>query len=130
MHPGAVDPHVTTATVEATVCRPGGYTESVRPPVSVTTPEKRTSLSAYGTAGPAGATEFDHLVPLALGGFPNSPANLWPEPGAGPNPMDTLENALRDLLCSHRIDLNVAQRMIASDWVTAYRQILGHDPTG
>ena len=128
--PGAVDPHVTADTIDTTVCRPGGYTDSVRPPVSVTTPEKRAALAAYGNPGPASITEFDHLVPLALGGSPNSPANLWPEPGASPNPKDTLENALRDLLCAHRIDLAVAQRMIAADWVAAYRQILGHDPTG
>lgn len=69
-------------------------------------------------------------MPLALGGSSNSPANLWPEPGASPNPKDTLEYALRDLLCSHRIARGEAQQMIATDSVTAYRQILGHDPTG
>jgi hypothetical protein len=69
-------------------------------------------------------------VPLELGGTPNSAANLWPEPGSSPNPKDKLEGALHDLLCAHRIALTAAQRMIAIDWITAYRQILGTPPPG
>lgn len=128
--PGAVDPHVTAATVDTTVCRPGGYTSTVRPPTRITDPEKRLSLSAYNNTDPARTTEFDHLVPLSLGGAPNSPANLWPEPGGSPNPKDKLEGALRDLLCAHRIALSDAQEMIATNWVAAYQQILGQNPPG
>lgn len=128
--PGAVDPHVTPDTVDTTVCRPGGYTSTVRPPSWVTGQEKRLALTAYGNpAAAAASTEFDHLVPLSLGGSPNSPANLWPQPGASPNPKDTLEGALRDLLCAHRIALRDAQQLIATDWVTAYQQILGRSPS-
>ena len=79
---------------------------------------------------PAGTTEFGHLVPLSLGGAPNSAANLWPEPGGSPNPKDKLEGALRDLLCAHRITLGDAQQMIATNWVDAYRQIFGQNPPG
>ncbi len=126
--PGAVDPHVTEATVNTTVCRPGGYTSTVRPPTSVTDPEKRPALAAYGqTASPSGY-ELDHLVPLSLGGTPNTAANLWPEPDPTPNPKDKLEGALHDLLCAHRISLDDAQRMIAENWITAYQQILGTSP--
>jgi hypothetical protein len=35
--PGAVDPHVIQAMICATICRPGGYTSTVRPPASVPT---------------------------------------------------------------------------------------------
>jgi len=76
------------------------------------------------------AYEFDHLVPLELGGTPNSAANLWPELGASPNAKDKLEGVLHDLLCAHRITLTVAQYMIATDWTTAYRQILGEPVHG
>ncbi len=69
-------------------------------------------------------------MPLELGGTPNSAANLWPEPGSSPNPKDKLESALHDLLCAHRITLTAAQHMIATDWITAYRQILGIPPPG
>jgi len=128
--PGAVDPHVTDATLESTVCRRGGYTSTVRPPTSVTNSEKRLAQAAYGQSDGPSAYEFDHLVPLELGGTPNSAANLWPEPGSSPNPKDKLEGALHDLLCAHRITLTAAQHMIATDWITAYRQILGTPPPG
>ena len=126
--PGAVDPHVTDATLESTVCRRGGYTSTVRPPTSITNSEKRLAQAAYGQSDGPSAYEFDHLVPLELGGTPNSAANLWPEPGSSPNPKDKLEGALHDLLCTHRITLTAAQHMIATDWITAYRQILGTSP--
>ncbi len=126
--PGAVDPHVTDATLESTVCRRGGYTSTVRPRTSVTNSEKRLAQAAYGQSDGPSAYELDHLVPLELGGTPNSAANLWPEPGSSPNAKDKLESALHDLLCAHRITLTVAQQMIATDWTTAYRQILGTPP--
>ena len=61
--------------------------------------EKWASLAAYGDAGSLRDYEYDHLVPLELGGAPNDPRNLWPEPGASPNPKDELEGpAARDCL--------------------------------
>ena len=56
-------------------------------------------MRAYGDRLPLHAYEYDHLIPLELGGAPNSPRNLWPEPGASPNPKDRLENRLRVLVC-------------------------------
>jgi len=127
--PGALDPHVTQANLASTVCRAGGYTKSVRPPAAVTGVEKRAALVAYGDTGPSSGYELDHLVPLSLGGSPNSPANLWPQPGSAPNAKDKLEGALLDLVCSDRMPLAEAQQAISTDWVTAYRQVLGRDPT-
>lgn len=126
--PGATDPHVTQATIDTTICRSGGYTKAVRPPASVTATEKRSALSAYDDGAPTSSYELDHLVPLELGGSPNSPRNLWPEPGRAPNPKDKLETALHDLVCSHRMTLTDAQDAVAGDWVNAYRQVLGTPP--
>jgi len=128
--PGAIDPHVTDATLESTVCRRGGYTSTVRPPTSVTNSEKRLAQAAYGQSDGPSAYELDHLVPLGLGGTPNSAANIWPQPGPSPNPKDKLEGALHDLLCARRITLTAAQQMIANDWINAYQQILGSPPPG
>ena len=128
--PGATDPQVTQATIGTTICRAGGYTSTVRPPESVTTTEKRSALRSYNDTGPTSTYELDHLVSLELGGSPNSPHNLWPEPGASPNPKDKLEGALHDLVCSHRMTLTDAQNAIAGDWVTTYRQVLGTAPAG
>lgn len=123
--PGALNPAVTQATIGSTICR-SGWTATVRPPVSVTEPEKFASMAAYGIRARASSYEYDHFVPLELGGAVNDRRNLWPEPdyaGAGGfyrNPKDRLENALKRMVCSGSISLAGAQRAIASNWVTAY----------
>jgi hypothetical protein len=65
-------PAVTQANIQSTICS-YGYTETVRPPESITEPEKQASLAAYGDYGPLHDYEFDHLVPLSLGGAPTTP---------------------------------------------------------
>ena len=97
--PGAIDPAVTQAKLHRTICR-SGYTRTVRPPESVTAPEKRASMAAYGDHGSAHDYEYDHLVSLELGGAANDPRNLWPEPGGVPNPKDKVENRLHKLVCN------------------------------
>ncbi len=88
----------------------------------MTEPEKRASLVAYGDRRPLHAYEYDHLVSLELGGARNDPRNLWPEPGASPNHKDALENRLHARICDGTMKLAAVQRMIASDWVTAYHR--------
>jgi hypothetical protein len=122
--PGSLNPAVTQSSISATICR-SGYTRTVRPPESVTEAEKRASLAAYGETGPLHAYEYDHLVALELGGAANDPRNLWPEPGATPNPKDGLENRLHAMVCSRRITLAEAQREIAGNWVAAYHHLFG-----
>jgi hypothetical protein len=122
--PGAVDPRVTQADIVTTICS-RGFTSSIRPPESVTAPEKEASAAAYGYTGSLHLTEYDHLVPLELGGDPNDPANLWVEPPDDPratsfaNAKDRLEARLNRLVCSGQLPLATAQQAIASDWVTA-----------
>jgi hypothetical protein len=120
--PGAIDPAVTQIDIATTICRTG-YTETVRPPESVTEAEKRASLRAYGDRRRLHYYEYDHLVPLELGGARNDPRNLWPEPGTTPNPKDELENRLRDRVCDGEMKLAPAQLAIASDWVAAYHAV-------
>src|SRR5271166_3642903 len=117
--PGALNPQVTQRTIGATICR-RGWTSSVRPPESVTEAEKRASMAAYGDRGPLSEYEYDHFVPLELGGATNDPRNLWPEPGATPNPKDAVEDELNQQVCEHRMSLAAAQRAIVADWVTVY----------
>jgi hypothetical protein len=90
----------------------------VRPSESITEPEKEASLGAYGDPGPLGAYEYDHFIPLELGGATNDRRNLWPEPGGSPNPKDSVESSLRERVCEGRMSLAAAQRAIARDWVT------------
>ncbi len=78
--PGAVNPKVTPDTLEATICRTG-YTKSIRPPKEITEAEKKANAAAYSYTGQLSRAEYDHLVPLEVGGDPNDPRNLWVEPG-------------------------------------------------
>ena len=114
---------MTQSDIHSTICR-RGYTESVRPPESVTEPEKRASMKAYGDHGPLRDYEYDHLIPLELGGAVNDERNLWPEPGASPNPKDALEDRLRSMVCGGELTLAAARHEIARDWVAAYRRLL------
>lgn len=121
--PGAVNPEVTQATLRQTICA-RGYSARVRPPRQVTDREKRLSARAYGYTGSFATAEFDHLVPIGVGGDPNDPRNLWLEPGddgatTNANRKDDVESALHDAVCNGRVGLAEAQRAIAADWTTA-----------
>ncbi|MGO8964821.1 hypothetical protein [Mycobacterium sp.] len=75
-----MNPKVTPDTLEATICRTG-YTKSIRPPKEITEAEKKANAAAYSYTGQLSRAEYDHLVPLEVGGDPNDPRNLWVEPG-------------------------------------------------
>jgi len=125
--PGALNPAVTQRTIGSTICV-SGWTSTVRPPESITEPEKLANMRSYGLAPRPSGYEYDHLVPLELGGAVNDPRNLWPEPdyatGAGfyLNPKDHLERALNRLVCRGQMTLARAQLLIARDWPAAYRE--------
>jgi 5-methylcytosine-specific restriction endonuclease McrA len=58
-----------------------------RSPAADTDKSQRVSEDASGVA----AGEYDHLVPLELGGA-NATSNLWGEVQSIPNPKDKVEN--------------------------------------
>ncbi len=124
--PGAIDPDVTQSDIHQTICRPGGFTSSVRPPEGITEPVKYQAMKAYGfyDGRSAKAYEFDHLIPLELGGS-SSTYNLWPEADVGltsryiNNTKDQVEDDLHAAVCAGRITLREAQDAIATDWVSA-----------
>ena len=122
--PGALDPAVTKATIDRTICV-DGWAETVRPPENITEQEKAASMAAYGDTGSMADYEYDHFVPLELGGATNDPRNLWPEPGASPNPKDTVEDELRQAVCDGQMTLADAQRAIVTNWTSA----AGHGST-
>lgn len=115
--PGALNPAVTQATIDRTICV-SGYTKTIRPSESITEPEKLASMAAYGYSGHSPSDfEYDHLVSLELGGAINDPRNLWPESGASPNPKDSVEDALHRMVCDGQMPLAQAQHIIATDWL-------------
>ncbi|MHA6757036.1 hypothetical protein [Streptacidiphilus sp. PAMC 29251] len=133
--PGALSPAVTQATLATTICRSGGYTGTIRPPVGVTNKEKAANAKSYGYTGSLHDAEYDHLISLQLGGDPNDPRNLWVEPpspghkvGAGPNnPKDAVETRLHTAICKKQVTLAAAQQALATDWESA-EQRLGLKP--
>lgn len=116
--PGATNPDVTQDTLYSTICKQG-YSASIRPAREVTDAEKRANAAAYGYQHSLADAEYDHLIPLALGGDPNDPRNLWVEPTASPNPKDDIESRLIQLVCRRTVSLADAQNAIATDWTTA-----------
>ena len=126
--PGSVRSDVTQATIKTTICAKGWAT-SVRPPLKETAPVKRAAMLAYDEiASKVRTTEFDHLVPLQLGGS-SDVTNLWPEPSDLPgqgfrNTKDTVEDSLNKAVCTGKVQLADAQIAIAREWETA-EQALG-----
>jgi hypothetical protein len=112
--PGAV-----TANTARDVCG-DGYVTSVR-----NTPEwlRARVLKAYGIDSRrryGDQYELDHLVSLALGGS-NSQANLWPQPKSpkpGYREKDSVENYLRQRVCTGQLPLAKAQVEMAHNWRT------------
>jgi hypothetical protein len=110
--PGALNPDVTPATTRSTICS-RGWTQTIRPPSSFTSPLKREQMRVYGFAGTAADYEEDHFISLELGGAPNDPKNLWPERRPQADVVDGVENDLNAQVCSGQLSLAEAQRKLA-----------------
>ena len=130
--PGALNPDVTQATIDSTICV-SGWTATVRPDSSYTSSLKLTQMAEYGYEDTASADyEEDHLIPLELGGAPSDARNLWPEPYAatladgrptGARVKDEFENELKREVCAGTLTLAAAQTEIGVHWVHAYYDI-------
>lgn len=132
--PGALNPRVNQNNLRQTICRPRGYTRAIRPPEAYTERLKRRQIREYAyTDRRLRDYEEDHLISLELGGSPDDPRNLWPQPhhvvgGWGSYAKDRLENRMHALVCRGRLPLAQAQREIATDWIGAYRRYVGQQP--
>ncbi|OZB57107.1 MAG: hypothetical protein B7X35_02670 [Halothiobacillus sp. 14-56-357] len=132
--PGAISSAVTQQNLDETICRRGGYTKSIRPEEACTERLKREQIREYGYSDTRQYDyEEDHLISLELGGSPDSPKNLWPEPhhvigGWGSYAKDKLENRLHALVCHGEISLAQAQHEIATDWISSYKTHIGSVP--
>ena len=87
---------------------------------------KRQAYAEYGiTEYKTGDYEVDHLIPLSLGAS-NSIRNLWPESTKTSRwnsyVKDALERKLHKLVRAGQLDLQTAQREIASDWIEPYKK--------
>jgi hypothetical protein len=116
--PGAINPDVTQATIGTTVCVPG-WTAKIRPPAAYTNLLKTSQMIEYGQTGPPSDFEEDHLINLGIGGAPQDPHNLFPQPRIGAHSAsvkDQEETQLQRDVCAGRTTLAAAQAQILADW--------------
>lgn len=89
-------------------------------------------LQEYGIAQETSNKKYqiDYLINPQLGGTDDI-RNLWPQSYNSrlwnAQAKDILERRLHQMVCSGSIDLAVAQREIATDWIAAYRKYI-HQP--
>jgi hypothetical protein len=118
------DPLCTPGAVEQlTIDRVCGQSTTARR--NVTQAQHVASFTRYGISypQPRGAYEVDHLVPLELGGS-NADKNLWPQPAPAFHKKDALENYMHRRVCTGEMTLADAQHAIATDWVSAYSEMI------
>lgn len=121
--PGAIDPAVTQANIDDTVCRPG-YSRSARPAYAITGPLKRRMMNTQYPDEAMADYELDHLIPISIGGAPLDRRDLWLQPRRGEanaEDKNVLAYVLWRLVCTHQVPLQTAQRDISRDWTRAYQ---------
>ena len=123
--PGAINPGITQENIRQTVCVKG-YTQKIRPPAHVTNKLKKQQIRAYGyTDTNPKRYEEDHLIALSIGGAPDDPLNLWPQPRNsewGAEKKDQLEMVLYKKVCAQEIPLAEAQHAMATNWIEAWNR--------
>lgn len=128
--PGAANPEITPENIFENICNPNWSTKFIRPPAHYTNQLKLEQIQEYGDAD-ANPRDYeeDHLIPLELGGNPQDPKNLWPEPydtsipDGGARSKDRVESFLHREVCAGRISLREAQTEIATDWYRVYETL-------
>jgi hypothetical protein len=110
--PGSLNPDVTQATIETTICV-RGWTKTIRPPSSYTSDLKVEQMRQYGFTGSPSQYEEDHFISLELGGHPTDARNLWPERRPQADRVDQVENDLNARVCGGNLSLADAQRKLA-----------------
>jgi hypothetical protein len=108
LNPGEINPNVTQANIDRTICV-RGWTKTVRPPTSYTNALKLEQMKTYRLSGVPADYQEDHLISLEMGGSPTDPRNLWPEPYPRAGVVDKIENELNAKICSGQLTLTQAR---------------------
>ena len=119
--PGAVNPEVTQANIHETICD-SGWTKTVRPPARFTNKLKRQQMKELNITGSLRDYEEDHRVPLEVGGAPQDPKNLWPQPWPEARKKDRLETAIKKDVCLGALTLKEGQAIFLGDFWSEYER--------
>lgn len=119
-------PGATVSLTQSDVCRESRANNKTVPPTL-----QKIVFAEYGISrAQPGAYEVDYLITPALGGADDI-HNLWPESNRAAlwnaQVKDALEDRLRDMVCQGQLDLHVAQREIATNWIEAYKKYFHTD---
>lgn len=121
--PGAINLTINQKNIKKTICVDGYTARTGVRNVPETT--KTSVFSEYHINKTISHFEVDHLISLELGGS-NDIKNLWPQSydtkPYNAHLKDTLENKLHSMICTNKISLVAAQKAIATDWVSAYKE--------
>jgi hypothetical protein len=104
-----------------------GYSKTVR---HTSGKLKASIYREYGIDKKSGTYAIDHLIPLSIGGA-DVAENLWPA-SLQTRPWnkgvkDRLELKLHRLVCKKALDIRVAQKAIADNWIEAYKHFCPTD---
>jgi hypothetical protein len=119
-------PGATVLVSQGEICR-----ESLSKNKSVPAALEKTVFDVYGIpSSQPQSYEIDYLITPALGGADDI-HNLWPQPYSttvwNARVKDELEDYLHAEVCDGRLDLAMAQREIAGNWVEAYKKYFHTD---
>jgi hypothetical protein len=120
--PGAVDPTITQANIDTTICRPG-YARAVRPSYVITDSLKRRLMDAQQPGEGMADHELDHMIPILISGAPFDKRVLWLQARRGratAGDKNAWAYVRWRLVCEHRVPLRTAQAAIGRDWTKAY----------
>ena len=117
--PGSIDLAVTPDNVKETVCV-RGYASDRRPSNSDSL--KNQVIERYNYKGNKSDVILDHLIPISLGGSPDSLTNLWLQPKDEATMKDKLELALYYYICQDVMGLRTAQNYLVPNWYYTYKQ--------
>jgi len=116
--PGALDPAVFGHTAR-TVCNPTWVASANRALLAPATRERL--VIEYQLPGPVTAYVVAHVVPIADGGSPTNPRNLYVLPlngWGGERTQAVVAGELHNRICEHRLTVAQAARTLEGDWLT------------
>ncbi len=109
---GAVNPAVTQANIDQTICMVG-WTKTIRPSSSYTNKIKTKMIAEQDWKGKA---ILDHYIPLQGGGAPSDPKNFILQTPKASYEKDNSEDQMNEDVCSGKVTLAEAQRAMGKDW--------------
>jgi len=122
--PGLANPLVTQENIQSTICT-HDFNASQRPSGSYTYKVKLRQIREYGYPQQLMSDYIeDHIIPIAVGGHPTDPGNLWPQPKSlywSDRKKDKLEVKIWHKVCKGLMPLSEAQAIFLNDWVSGYK---------